>query len=497
MTKNIPSYLRLHRGSKNSSTKIVPPHDPMRHFWDAYSDVTGWRIDERASRGDSFELLPAVNTETTEIESMAAVSKLAAARLAESAARMADELQRNREAMRRQEMELASRAPILTCDNDRARMADQIEKTLAEAAAACGCDAAAIYMLDEETQYLKARVVHGLPGDRLEASARPLRGSRADLEAMVRDVVAIEDLDANSVDTWNSPEPFASGICASIESDGVPIGTLWLFSEKRTQFRSAESAVARFAAAQVAMDLAVASTARGGNIEAREPLQDLAQWQYESLPIGATVAEGWRVDGLIESPNDWATGWHVWDVLPDGTVMIAIAEAVDRTVKGAMSAAVTQAALAAHTSYRHTAEQLIQRISDTIWQTSTAEQLMSLVYVRVDPESGEGELVSAGSINAMIASRYGFRPMLERSSEPLNTHIDARPVVKSFRLLRGETLMAYTIGFGGDGETQRLLGSTLRDAMQAIDKNPLARIRRATAGLPLKQERGAVTLFRE
>ncbi len=470
----------------------------MRHFWDAYSDVTGWRIDQRASRGESFELLPAVNAETTEIDGMAAVSKLAAARLAELAARMADELRRNREAMRRQEMELASRAPILTSDNDRAQMADQIEQTLADAAAACRCDAAAIYMLDEETQYLKARVVHGLPEDRLEVHPRPLRGSRADLEAMVRDVVAIEDLDANSLETWNSPEPFASGICASIQSDGVPIGTLWLFSEQRTEFRGAESAVARFAAAQVAIVLASASTAcRDEGVEAREPLQDLAQWQYESLPIGASVAEGWRVDGLIESPNDWATGWHVWDVLPDGTVMIAIAEAVDPTVKGAMSAAVTRAALAAHTGYRHTAEQLIQRISDTIWQTSTAEQLMSLVYVRVDPESGEGELVSAGSINAMIASRYGFRPMLERSSDPLNTHIDARPVVKSFRLLRGETLMAYTIGFGDDGETQRLLGSSLRDAMQLIDKNPLARIRRATAGIPLDQERGAVTLFRE
>ncbi len=113
-----------------------------------------------------------------------------------------------------------------------------------------------------------------------------------------------------------------------------------------------------------------------------------------------------------------------------------------------MSAAIARAALAAHTGYRHTSAQLIQCISDTLWQTSTAEQLMSLLYARVDPESGEGEIVSAGSINAMIASRYGFRPMLDGSSDPLNTHIDARAAVKSFRLLKGETLMAYTAGFG-------------------------------------------------
>ena len=33
--------------------------------------------------------------------------------------------------------------------------------------------------------------------------------------------------------------------------------------------------------------------------------------------------------------------------------------------------------------------------------------------------------------------------------------------------------------------------------MQAGDVNPLARVRRATADLPLSQERGAATLMRE
>jgi hypothetical protein len=140
---------------------------------------------------------------------------------------------------------------------------------------------------------------------------------------------------------------------------------------------------------------------------------------------------------------------------------------------------------------------LIQRVSDTLWQTSTAEQLMSLLYARLDPESGEGEIVSAGSINAMIASRYGFRPMLDRPNDPLNSQIDARASVKTFRLLKGETLMAYTTGFGNSGETQRMLGESLRSAMQAGDLNPLAQVRRATADLPLNQERGAVTLLRE
>jgi hypothetical protein len=70
-------------------------------------------------------------------------------------------------------------------------------------------------------------------------------------------------------------------------------------------------------------------------------------------------------------------------------------------------------------------------------------------------------------------------------------------VVKSFRLLKGETLLAYTAGFGQGGEAQMALGASLRSAMQSGDPNPLARVRRATAGIPLEHERGAITLLRE
>ena len=58
--------------------------------------------------------------------------------------------------------------------------ADQIEQTLSDAIEACKCDAAALYMLDEDTRYLKARSVVGLPVERLQNPPRELRGSRGD-----------------------------------------------------------------------------------------------------------------------------------------------------------------------------------------------------------------------------------------------------------------------------------------------------------------------------
>ena len=504
MTKTIPSYLRVHsEHDQSDSSPTESTRDLVGDFWSAFSDATGWRIDQRATRRDAtLELLPAVTADTIECQQsepvVAAVGRTAAIRLALSATQLEEELCNNREALRRQEAELATRAPILAGESDRTCLADRIEKTLADAAAACGCDAAAMYLLDDDTQYLKARAVFGLSPQRMEEPPRLLRGSRGDLEAMVQGVVTIDDLQGCSIDTWNCPEPFAGGICAAIQSDDVPIGTLWLFRKEHAQFGIAEAAAARLAVSQLSLQLSDASLNR--NPQARladEPIHDVAQWQHESLPIGAELAEGWRVDGMIESPRAWATGWHMWDVLPDGTLMLAIAEAVDHSVTGAMNATIARAALTAHTGYRHTPGQLLQRVSDTLWQTSTGEQLVSMLYARVDPETGEGEVASSGTIAALIGNRYGYRPLVDGCSDPLNTHIDARCVTKSFRMTQGETLLGYSRGLTVDGATQTMLGERIRTAMQSDDTNPLARIRRGLADLALNQERGAVTLLRQ
>ena len=133
------------------------------------------------------------------------VGKSAAFALARSASDLVEELAASRRELQRQQAELAVRAAILKTDADRDRMTERLEKTLADAAAACACDAAAFYMLDDETQYLKTRFVFGLAPDRLQQPPRTLRGSRGDLEAMVQGVVVIDDLTNDLADTWNWP----------------------------------------------------------------------------------------------------------------------------------------------------------------------------------------------------------------------------------------------------------------------------------------------------
>ena len=121
---------------------------------------------------------------------------------------------------------------------------------------------------------------------------------------------------------------------------------------------------------------------------------------------------------------------------------------------------------------------------------------MSMLYMHIDPETGEGTFASCGDILAMISSRYGYRPLVDGRSEPLGTHITARPTSDSFALLPGETLLAYTQGLLLDGGTQPVLGDRLRGCLQTGDKNPLAAIRRDLINKPLEHERAAITLVR-
>lgn len=504
VSKTIPSYLRIHREpNQRPSRPEALGITTLEQFWQAYSEATGWRIDRHGSHAVSKpHLLPALVADAMataeEAESSPAVSKSTAANLAEAAGELVGQLKSAQETIRRQHAELASRAAVIPSDEARDDLADELARILSEAATACDCDAAAMYLLDDDTRYLDSRAIHGLPEDRLAAPPRELRGSRGDLEAFVQGIVTVDDVSASPIDTWNMPESFPAGICASINEGDLPIGTLWLFAAEPTRFTTAQKAAAGLAASNLGGEVARFATQSEPILASvpRTAVCDLAQWQLRTLPAESQPAQGWIADGMIESHQDWAVGWHVWDVLPDGSLMVAIAEATDPSASGAMTAAVGRAALTAHAGYRHTPQQLCRRLGDTLWQTNTGDQLLSLLYARVDPETGEGEVASAGHLSAMIANRYGYRPLADGKSDPLGVHIESHSTADTFRLLPGETLFAFGPGLVADGATQQRLGEALRDAMRNAGTTPLASVRRATADLPLRHERGALSLTR-
>ncbi len=525
VTKTIPSYLRLHSGpvdepSQNAIAGRDFVIDTVSQFWKAYTDATGWRvdrpggIDSLASKsrsitaGAGFGLMPAVlpafdgdligDSETQ--ASGPTVTRDAAQRLAAAAAELAQSLEQSQAKIRDHEAEMAATSTPTGSASGPSRLVERLERTLRIAVEATRCDAAGLYLLDDDTSLLKLRASYGLAPSRLFDPARPLRGSRGDLESLVQDVVLIPDLDGAMAETWCSPEPMASAIVVRVEEDDLPIGTLWLWTQLPCEFDERAAAAAKLASINIATELA-----RGQMVRERRKwslastsIRTASQWQLRQLPPAMELAPGYLVDGWTESPLPWARSWHTWDVLPDGTIAVAMAEAAERQLDAALIGATARAAFSAHSNYRHGVGDMLSRINDSLWQTNTGDQLVSMIYARVDPDNGEGEMAYSGSIQAIIASRRGFRPLYGGDLEPLASRVDFRPQTIAFRLQPGEVLIGVTASVLDSvlGISQAQWAGATRDALGKPGTPILATIRRALASQPLEDERGGVMLLR-
>ena len=149
-----------------------------------------------------------------------------------------------------------------------------------------------------------------------------------------------------------------------------------------------------------------------------------------------------------------------------------------------------------HLGYKHDTAQLLCRVGDAIWQMGVPDQRFSMLYVRVDPETGEGEVASSGQFAAIVGSRHGHRPLVSPDGRPLGTDFETTSNRNRFQLQEGECLLvrnaAFLSGRGSDA-----VGRSLRDGLQSGSIQPLARVRRFICGdAAPTSERAAATLLR-
>ncbi|TWU15683.1 hypothetical protein Poly21_28800 [Allorhodopirellula heiligendammensis] len=468
--------------------------------------------------------------------------------------------------------ELAAQAAGILRDSIAKQGSEQINQILADAVLATGSVSAVIYMLDEATEVLTTRFVFGMPArDRLGA-ARPLRGARGDLEAMVQGSHTIEGLAASSVSQTSAPESFTSAHCICLGGTDLPIGTMWFFSNEPATYDDQTKAAARLAAANVCqllvsfnhtdapvpeqrLDDAVetdfdveqfveameplppCAPAIGGGVpfETKDWSHQIADWQFDTLPVGSRLAPGWAIDGMVESPLSVAQSWHHWDVLPDGVLALSMCQfGHDWNPAGnlvdTLDATVARAALQAHMGYRHTPQDALVRILHSMLQVRDGAidesgcPNLSLLYAHVDPETGHAVISSIGQWSSLIVSKQGYRPLgLGRTSGSVSEGFPAELPIMNHEttLLAGEALLVTGAEWMGMGEagrgpessravlprsdarhhdresTQHQVGAALKQALSEGERSPLAALRRFTASLPLTQERSAVALLRE
>lgn len=475
--RRYPSHLKLHVEDSASliasagertrkSSFSVQGQDEIQDLLRAFSDTTNWAVSDRPKQSDIKSEVPSHHLPQNPaskrwrlIETMVQDGVLDAMDLAElpsvsmdraqdllmSIERLVDRLDRAEETVRRQEAELATTLGVASHSDRQRETADRLEAVLESVCRSIGAVAGAIYVLDDDTSSLKMRSSIGLPRNRLTAPPRELRGSLADLEALLGNAVLLSDIE--HMQDWPSPEPYASALVVPIGSTTMPHGTMWFWSETPRSFSATEVEVANLAAGRIMSE--IEQSILGQEIHQSRIIQkqyDTASLtQASMLPDNQVLHKDFDINGWTYQNGSMGGGFHFWDMNPQEMITMAVGNANQQGPDGAIVSTGIQSILRTLWTQGENPSMIMRAINDTMWAIQEADWTASLNLIQINPKTGYGSICSAGGMETFIVSHRGFRPIGILSPR---TALLPDSIFKASRfcLQSGEILVSYTAG---------------------------------------------------
>jgi phosphoserine phosphatase RsbU/P len=498
VTSKSSSKLRLHVEDQ-AAPRPTPADGPLASLRDAFERATGWelRLEQTPSGfGEAWSTTvesigqpasrlvlsapqggegPGSNTVAAELTQVRP--------LALTIANLLGEINRLRHAVWQREAELAAGVPVALRKDEEPHLAERLEGVLKGGAEAIGCQAAGLYLLDEATSELKLRAAWGLPQERLLAPARPLRGSVADLEALVGHAVVLED--TTILPHWRCPENYPAAVCVPVASPTIPLGTLWVFCDRQRDFSPEETNLLEIIAGRLAADLEremlLAAGKRGS--ERDKQFDVAARWLSERLPSIVPLLDDYEVAGWTQQAEEVGGDFHDWSVLTDGRLSLTVGDSEGELLAAALAATSLQAAIKAHAAHRHTAGELLTRVNESVAATSPGDQRASLAYALIDPDTGKVQLALAGNAAAILVGPDD-RVVTATDSPRVGEAADFTFADDTMTLRAGEVLLLVSSGVRhavdaaglriGEASIASLIAKHLRDSAGGL----LNRLRR-------------------
>jgi serine phosphatase RsbU (regulator of sigma subunit) len=426
VTKNNSSYLKVIR---ESAPPAAPSQDePLRSLPEllrAFQRATGWSLryvpsPARTDTAQSWDA-PTSPAETPvghlelepakdRVEPQSRVERSKAQHLAAALASLLGETLRLQHALWQREAELAAGVPVVLAGGKEPHLATRLQAVLKAGAEAVGCQAAALYLLDEATSELKLRSCWGIPLSRLAAPARPLRGALADLEAMLGHAVVLEDDTLR--DTWRVPEKFPAAVCLPVSSANTILGTLWFFSSQPRAFSEGQTNILEVTAGRIAADLEREMLLQEGLHGVRLKRQQAAaeQLQHDQLPGTPLEIPGWDLAGWTRAADGVSGELFDWFALDDGRAAMAIVQASGSAMQAALIAASTKAALRSHAEYLREPDRVLAATNRTLWTASSGDQQANIYYGLLDG-SGRLSFGLAGPLEVFQVDAQGWHAL--------------------------------------------------------------------------------------
>jgi len=396
--------------------------------------------------------------------------------------RLVAELLKTQHALWEREAELAAAVPVVLRTDQRSHLAARLRAVLRGGAEAVGCQAAALYLLDEATTTLKLRSSWGLPRERLTEPPRPLRGALADLEAMLGHAVVLED--TGLFQQWNPPEYFPAAACVPVATPTTILGTLWVFCNSRRDLNDRETNILEVVAGRLASDLEREILVREGTdgAQLKRQLDAAERIQRNQLPTIPPMIQGWDLAGWTRQAQPIGGEFYDWFSLPKGSVAFAVGDVAGKGIEAALVASTLKAALRSHGQYHRNADSLLAQVNLTLWTGSAGDQSASMFCGFIDSGTDRVRYATAGRAGAILLrpDRWGS---LEGDFAPLGQSPESRYRQAQCRLQPGNVMVIYSDGLrgalkgGSSQEKDAFLARSLTERLNAPAKDILSTAR--------------------
>jgi len=170
--------------------------------------------------------------------------------------------------------------------------------------------------------------------------------------------------------------------------------------------------------------------------------------QRNELPTLAPMLDGWDVAGWTDQSEGVGEAFHDWFCLPNGVLAVAVGQADERGLAGAMTANAAKIALRSHARYHAEADRILHQANLTLWTGSAGDRRISLFHGLIETATGRVNYASAGKPLAVVFHDGGWHS-LSRTSGQLGESPETGFEPFDYHLQPGDAMLIFTGGQSG------------------------------------------------
>lgn len=245
-----------------------------------------------------------------------------------------------------------------------------------------GARGAAFFLLSSNLSQLRLRAVYQVTADEVPSATRDLASSRSDLAALAGEPVAMSAATAESVQDPQLPYGYRSALCVAVESETVPVGTLWVYDRRARAFSDRDREVVQSIAAQVAVVLERVALLRENRMQDRITRELKAASEGQPNPTQHALPHDQRYDVAAHVVSCYELGGDLCEVIPvsPDQIAIAIGDACGNSIPAALIMSAVRGALRTHSGDDRHVGHLMERLNHALYSITLAHQFMSLFY---------------------------------------------------------------------------------------------------------------------